>query len=49
MSHFDIVKEVPEGFENIGHTEDCPIAAMQNTEKNFYGIQFHHSYIQIDE
>lgn len=41
MSHFDIVQELPEGFENIGHTEHCPIAAMQNTEKNFYGIQFH--------
>jgi len=41
MSHFDIVKELPEGFENIGQTEHCPIAAMQNTEKNFYGIQFH--------
>ena len=41
MSHFDIVQELPEGFENIGQTEHCPIAAMQNTEKNFYGIQFH--------
>ena len=41
MSHTDFVAELPEGFENIGSTEHCPNAAMQNTEKNFYGIQFH--------
>ena len=41
MSHTDFVAKLPEGFENIGHTEHCPNAAMQNTEKNFYGIQFH--------
>ena len=41
MSHTDFVAELPEGFENIGKTNHCPNAAMQNTEKNFYGIQFH--------
>ena len=41
MSHTDFVAKLPEGFENIGHTANCPNAAMQNTEKNFYGIQFH--------
>ncbi len=41
MSHTDFVAKLPEGFENIGYTEHCPNAAMQNTEKNFYGIQFH--------
>ena len=41
MSHTDFVSELPEGFENIGKTNHCPNAAMQNTEKNFYGIQFH--------
>ena len=41
MSHTDFVSELPEGFENIGSTESCPNAAMQNTSKNFYGIQFH--------
>jgi GMP synthase (glutamine-hydrolysing) len=41
MSHTDFVAKLPEGFENIGHTDHCPNAAMQNTEKNFYGIQFH--------
>lgn len=41
MSHTDFVEQLPEGFENIGSTSHCPNAAMQNTEKNFYGIQFH--------
>ena len=41
MSHTDFVAELPQGFENIGSTNHCPNAAMQNTEKSFYGIQFH--------
>ena len=41
MSHTDFVAELPEGFVNIAKTDHCPNAAMQNEEKNFYGIQFH--------
>ena len=41
MSHTDFVAKLPEGFENIGYTDHCPNAAMQNVEKKFYGIQFH--------
>ena len=41
MSHTVFVAKLPEGFENIGKTAHCPNAAMQNVEKNFYGIQFH--------
>lgn len=41
MSHTDFVSEVPEGFNVIGTTSNCPTAAMQNVEKKFYGIQFH--------
>ena len=41
MSHTDFVAKVPEGFKKIGSTENCPIAAMENEEKAFYGIQFH--------
>lgn len=41
MSHTDFVAKLPEGFENIGSTDHCPNAAMQNNAKNFYGIQFH--------
>lgn len=41
MSHNDYVANLPDGFENIGYTDNCINAAMQNVEKNFYGIQFH--------
>ena len=41
MSHFDQVTAMPEGFELIAETKDCPIAAMQDVGRGFYGIQFH--------
>ncbi|MEN9465477.1 MAG: synthase [Pseudomonadota bacterium] len=41
MSHGDKVTKLPQGFELVASTPSCPIAAMQNVSKNFYGIQFH--------
>ncbi len=41
MSHTDFVSKVPEGFKVIGKTATCPVAAMENADKKFYGIQFH--------
>ena len=41
MRHTDYVSEIPEGFEIIAKTSTCPVAAMQNTQKKFYGVQFH--------
>ena len=41
MSHVAYVAEMPNGFTNIAHTGDCPIAAMMNTEKNLYAMQYH--------
>ena len=41
MSHTDKVAELPEGFKIVATTPDCPMAAFENTEKNFYGVQFH--------
>ena len=41
MSHTDFVETLPEGFEKIAYTSSCPYAAIENKEKNFYGIQFH--------
>lgn len=41
MSHGDTVKELPRGFEVIGKTGDCDNAAIANTGKNFFGLQFH--------
>ena len=41
MSHTDYISQVPNGFEIIGTTDACPCAAMQNTDKNIYAVQFH--------
>ena len=41
MSHRDFVKTPPCGFVVTAHTDNCPCAAMQNEEKNLYGVQFH--------
>ena len=41
MSHVDYVAKVPEGFEIIAHTKDCPVASMQNKERKLYAMQYH--------
>ncbi len=41
MSHFDQVVKMPEGFELVAATDDCPIAAMANFKKNIFCLQFH--------
>ncbi len=41
MSHFDYIKTPAPGFEITAHTADCPVAAVENTEKNLYACQFH--------
>ncbi|MEJ2045183.1 MAG: glutamine-hydrolyzing GMP synthase [Reinekea sp.] len=41
MSHGDKVTELPDGFKLMASTPSCPIAAMANDDKQFYGIQFH--------
>lgn len=41
MSHGDKVTQMPEGFEVMASTPSCPLAGMFNTEKRFYGVQFH--------
>lgn len=41
MSHTDYVEVPPQGFEVVGKTPSCPVAAIANNEKNLYGVQFH--------
>lgn len=41
MSHTDRVEKMPEGFVATAKTADCPVAAMENREKKFYGVQLH--------
>ena len=41
MSHTDLIDVLPEEFKIVAHTNDCPVAAMENTDKKLYGVQFH--------
>lgn len=41
MSHNDYISQVAPGFSICAHTNDCPVAAAENREKNLYAIQFH--------
>ena len=41
MSHTDYVSVAPDGFKVIGKTATCPVAAMENANRGFYGVQFH--------
>ena len=41
MSHTDYISEVGKGFKIVAHTDNCPVAAMENTERKLYGMQYH--------
>lgn len=41
MSHADKVTALPPGFEVCAHTENSPLAAIQNKQKKLYAVQFH--------
>lgn len=41
MSHTDYVSVAPKGFKIIGKTNTCPVAAMEDESRGFYGVQFH--------
>ncbi len=41
MSHRDSVTRVPPGFEVLGSTDTCAVAAMGDAARRIYGLQFH--------
>ena len=41
MSHRDAVSAVPDGFTVVGRTATCETAAIANSERRLYGVQFH--------
>ncbi len=52
MSHGDKVTRLPENFHITASTPTCPIAAMADDERQFYGVQFHpevtHTHCGLD-
>ena len=41
MSHGDKVEAMPEGFEVVAESDNCPFATMQDLSRNIFGVQFH--------
>ena len=41
MSHGDVVMKPPKGFVPIGSTDNCPVAAMADSSRKLYAVQFH--------
>ncbi len=41
MSHGDTVVRAPDGFRVTAHTGSTPVAAMEDRERGFFGVQFH--------
>ena len=41
MSHTDYIANPPRGFKITAHTENCPVAAMENSGSRLYAVQFH--------
>lgn len=49
MSHTDYIEKAPADFKVAAHTSVCPVAAMQNAEKNLYAVQFHPEVMHTQE
>ncbi|MBN1400562.1 MAG: glutamine-hydrolyzing GMP synthase [Anaerolineae bacterium] len=41
MSHGDHIETLPKGFRGLATSANSPIAAIADTERRFYGLQFH--------
>jgi len=41
MSHGDYAEALPQGFEPIADSENCPTAAVRDQSRKLYGVQFH--------
>ncbi len=41
MSHGDVIKQLPPGFNSTAFTNNSPIAAIEDPIKKIYGLQFH--------
>ena len=49
MSHTDRITKAPKDFVVTASTENCPIAALENSTKNLYAVQFHPEVVHTVE
>ena len=43
------IEKMPDGFQAIAQTDNSPVAAMADLDKNFYGLQFHPEVFHTDD
>ncbi|MCS7120770.1 MAG: glutamine-hydrolyzing GMP synthase [Candidatus Bathyarchaeota archaeon] len=48
MSHSDAVYDLPEEYEVLAYTENCPIAAFKHKSKPIFGVQWHPEVIHTE-
>jgi GMP synthase (glutamine-hydrolysing) len=48
MSHGDRVIALPPGFETLAHSEGSPFAAVGDSKRQIYGVQFHPEVAHTD-
>jgi GMP synthase (glutamine-hydrolysing) len=41
LSHNDEIKQLPEEFVSLAHSENCKVQAMKSEKRPLYGTQFH--------
>ena len=49
MSHTDQIQSLPAGFQVTAQTQNCPIAAMENSRRNLFALQFHPEVLHTRE
>ena len=49
MSHGDDIRRAPAGFRVTGSTETNPIAAIEDTARQLYGVLFHPEVVHTEE
>lgn len=48
MSHGDTVYALPNEYEVLAHSENCPVAALRHREKPIYGLQWHPEVVHTE-
>lgn len=49
MSHGDKVVKIPENFISVAQSDNSPLCAIENKDKNIFGVQFHPEVIHTKE
>jgi GMP synthase (glutamine-hydrolysing) len=49
MSHGDSIGALPAGFVITAYTANTPVAAAEDVQRNFYGLQFHPEVVHTKE